>query len=108
MFTANPALVLNADFQPLSYFPLSIFGWERGGQEISRRRRGIRAGRPRIRWKRIGRRAHCGSGPPLSATLESQPDRRAGTASNTDGTARCAAQVRGSPPNQTLLRHELN
>jgi len=23
MFAANPALVLNADFQPLSYFPLS-------------------------------------------------------------------------------------
>jgi 5-methylcytosine-specific restriction endonuclease McrA len=28
MFTANPALVLNADFQPLSYFPLSLFHWE--------------------------------------------------------------------------------
>ncbi len=28
MFAANPALVLNADFQPLSYFPLSIFNWE--------------------------------------------------------------------------------
>jgi 5-methylcytosine-specific restriction endonuclease McrA len=28
MFAANPALVLNADFQPLSYFPLSLFGWE--------------------------------------------------------------------------------
>jgi 5-methylcytosine-specific restriction endonuclease McrA len=28
MFAANPALVLNADFQPLSYFPLSIFVWE--------------------------------------------------------------------------------
>jgi hypothetical protein len=30
--------------------------------------------------------------------LESQPDRRAGTASNTDGTERCEAQVLGSPP----------
>ena len=28
MFAANPALVLNADFQPLSYFPLSVFNWE--------------------------------------------------------------------------------
>jgi 5-methylcytosine-specific restriction endonuclease McrA len=28
MFAANPALVLNADFQPLSYYPLSLFGWE--------------------------------------------------------------------------------
>src|SRR5207237_3145485 len=24
----HPALVLNADFQPLSYFPLSVFSWE--------------------------------------------------------------------------------
>jgi 5-methylcytosine-specific restriction endonuclease McrA len=28
MFANNPALVLNADFQPLSYFPLSLFNWE--------------------------------------------------------------------------------
>lgn len=28
MFAANPALVLNADFQPLSYFPLSLLHWE--------------------------------------------------------------------------------
>jgi 5-methylcytosine-specific restriction endonuclease McrA len=28
MFANCPALVLNADFQPLSYFPLSLFGWE--------------------------------------------------------------------------------
>jgi 5-methylcytosine-specific restriction endonuclease McrA len=28
MLTANPALVLNADFQPLSYFPLSLCNWE--------------------------------------------------------------------------------
>src|SRR3954470_21727724 len=28
MFAANPTLVLNADFQPLSYFPLSLFNWE--------------------------------------------------------------------------------
>jgi len=34
----------------------------------------------------------------LSAFQESQPDRRAGTASNTDGTARCGAQLLGSPP----------
>ncbi len=27
MFQHCPALVLNADFQPLSYFPLSLFGW---------------------------------------------------------------------------------
>ena len=28
MFANCAALVLNADFQPLSYFPLSLFGWE--------------------------------------------------------------------------------
>ncbi|MBV8744836.1 MAG: HNH endonuclease [Xanthobacteraceae bacterium] len=28
MSAANPALVLNADFLPLSYFPLSLFSWE--------------------------------------------------------------------------------
>jgi len=28
MFANCPALVLNADFQPLSYFPLSLFDWE--------------------------------------------------------------------------------
>jgi 5-methylcytosine-specific restriction endonuclease McrA len=28
MFAANPALVLNADFQPLSYFPLSLWNWQ--------------------------------------------------------------------------------
>lgn len=27
MFQNCPALVLNADFQPLSYFPLSLFSW---------------------------------------------------------------------------------
>jgi 5-methylcytosine-specific restriction endonuclease McrA len=27
-FTAYPALVLNADFRPLSYFPLSLWSWE--------------------------------------------------------------------------------
>jgi 5-methylcytosine-specific restriction endonuclease McrA len=26
---AHPALVLNADFQPLSYFPLSVISWDR-------------------------------------------------------------------------------
>jgi hypothetical protein len=26
---AHPALVLNADFQPLSYFPLSPLSWDR-------------------------------------------------------------------------------
>jgi hypothetical protein len=52
--------------------------------------------RPRLEIEWALRR--WGSGPPLSATLESQPDRRAGTASNTDGTERCEAQVLGSPP----------
>jgi 5-methylcytosine-specific restriction endonuclease McrA len=28
MFAESPALVLNADFQPLNYFPLSLFCWE--------------------------------------------------------------------------------
>jgi len=28
MLESYPALVLNADFQPLSYFPLSLFNWE--------------------------------------------------------------------------------
>ena len=36
MFAANPALVLNADFQPLSYFPLSLFNWEDAVKEIGR------------------------------------------------------------------------
>ena len=31
--SAYPALVLNADYQPLSYYPLSLWGW----QEPSRR-----------------------------------------------------------------------
>lgn len=26
--SANPALVLNADYRPLSYFPLSLWGWQ--------------------------------------------------------------------------------
>ncbi len=26
---AHPALVLNANFQPLSYFPLSLLPWDR-------------------------------------------------------------------------------
>ena len=30
---ACPALVLNADYQPLTYYPLSLWGW----QEPSRR-----------------------------------------------------------------------
>jgi 5-methylcytosine-specific restriction endonuclease McrA len=36
MSTANPALVLNADFQPLSYFPLSLFGWEDAVKAVTR------------------------------------------------------------------------
>ena len=28
MFSAYPALILNADFRPLSYFPLSTWDWE--------------------------------------------------------------------------------
>lgn len=28
MFAGNPALVLNADFRPLSYFPLSLWDWQ--------------------------------------------------------------------------------
>ncbi|MEE8445950.1 MAG: HNH endonuclease, partial [Alphaproteobacteria bacterium] len=27
-FNACPALVLNADFRPLSYFPLSLWPWQ--------------------------------------------------------------------------------
>ena len=27
-FVGNPALVLNADFRPLSYYPLSLSSWE--------------------------------------------------------------------------------
>jgi 5-methylcytosine-specific restriction endonuclease McrA len=30
----NPALVLNADFRPLSYFPLSLFSWQDAVQAI--------------------------------------------------------------------------
>jgi len=48
MFAGNPALVLNADFQPLSYFPLSLFGWEDSVKAVvkgsPRRRRRIRPG----------------------------------------------------------------
>ena len=25
---SSPCLVLNADYQPLSYFPLSLWGWQ--------------------------------------------------------------------------------
>lgn len=28
MFDSHPALVLNADFRPLSYFPLSLWSWQ--------------------------------------------------------------------------------
>lgn len=28
MFAANPALVLNANFEPLSYYPLSLWHWQ--------------------------------------------------------------------------------
>jgi hypothetical protein len=57
--------------------------------EPGRARRPLEAG-----WAR----RRCGSGPPLSST-ESQPDRRAGAASKTDGTERCEIRVLGSPPN---------
>jgi 5-methylcytosine-specific restriction endonuclease McrA len=30
----NPALVLNADFQPLSYFPLSLLRWDRAVKAV--------------------------------------------------------------------------
>ena len=26
--TGNPALILNADFRPLSYYPLSLYSWQ--------------------------------------------------------------------------------
>ena len=28
IMTAHPALVLNADFRPMSYFPLSLLSWQ--------------------------------------------------------------------------------
>ena len=31
---AHPALVLNADFQPLSYFPLSVLPWDRAVKAV--------------------------------------------------------------------------
>jgi len=34
---ASPALVLNADFQPLSYFPLSLLSWQAAVQAIVKR-----------------------------------------------------------------------
>ena len=37
-----PALVLNADFRPLSYYPLSIWSWEETVKAI--RARGIAPG----------------------------------------------------------------
>lgn len=54
------------------------------------------AGRPASVGSGVGA-LRCGSSPPLSAT-ESQPGKRTGAASNTDGTARSEAQVLGSPP----------
>jgi 5-methylcytosine-specific restriction endonuclease McrA len=36
--TAHPALVLNADFRPMSYFPLSLLGWEDAVQAVFTRR----------------------------------------------------------------------
>src|ERR1700759_4943688 len=29
-----PALVLNADFRPLSYYPLSLWPWQEGGKAV--------------------------------------------------------------------------
>jgi 5-methylcytosine-specific restriction endonuclease McrA len=37
MFANCPALVLNADFQPLSYFPLSLFNWEDSVKAVVKR-----------------------------------------------------------------------
>jgi hypothetical protein len=51
MFAANPPLVLNADLQPLNYFPLLLFNWEDAegrGEGISRRRRRIQPGRAQL------------------------------------------------------------
>ena len=31
-----PALVLNADYQPLSYYPLSLWSWQDAIKEIGR------------------------------------------------------------------------
>ena len=49
-------------------------------------------------WKSSGRFGAGDQGLRCPPPQESQPDRRAGTASNTDGTERCEAQVLGSPP----------
>lgn len=37
MFERCPALVLNADFQPLSYFPLSLWSWEDAVRAVVKR-----------------------------------------------------------------------
>ena len=34
MTTAHPALVLNADFRPMSYFPLSLLSWQDAVQAV--------------------------------------------------------------------------
>ena len=44
--TAHPALVLNADFRPMSYFPLSLLSWQDTVHAVFRE---ARLGRGRVR-----------------------------------------------------------
>ena len=84
---AHPALVLNADFQPLNYFPLSTMDWQTAVKNIYEGNLSVVAeydevvrssqssatdGQstrqvPRARSKRDGCRKHWGSRPRLSA-----------------------------------------
>ncbi|TPW03155.1 MAG: HNH endonuclease [bacterium] len=47
-----PALVLNADFRPLSYYPLSIWPWEEVVKAVYQDRVSFR---PTTRWSAVPR-----------------------------------------------------
>jgi hypothetical protein len=57
MFAANPALVLNADFQPLSYFPPSLFNWADAVKAVVK---GSHASSPNTTRLPAARRRRCG------------------------------------------------
>ena len=46
----NPALVLNADFRPLSYYPLSLWGWQDSIKAVFLKRVSIIENYDKERW----------------------------------------------------------
>jgi hypothetical protein len=81
MFANCPALVLNADFQPLSYFPLSLFNWEDAVKAVVKgatssllnTTRSPAARRSRCGCRRSSRCANmCGRRPGLALSLDLQ------------------------------------